>query len=560
MKASDIRSWFAPILAIWPPIRHCIINGWKDVTTMCREAAIPRVLAWGVFLLVCTYSFAIACMTATDFPLLSFPIWVVAICWCILQMWKMLSKIQSPIAKTDEIRLSPIQVTVWVTIVHWLVLWMAGAGTPPDYFTQMRQVETGVFHDWHPFLHTITLWLFAKLCPSPYFMAMVQQAIFGLLCGWLCATLQRYHYRRKLIIVLLLIMALSPVCLASLRIILKDTAFALATFAITICTIHLWHTRGRWLFSFTHAAGLLLLVVYASFVRHNGIFLTIPFCLLLLFLFRGWRNVLLAVLFVVLCFGGIFGYTQIRKTLTGPDKLIIENRPDRFFTESIGVPLTMMGAAFVTSPESVPQGTRDLFLAMAPLEEWQIHWDGNYNSMKFYLAHKEQDTGLPPGYTSPWRVLMSLGPKRFSSLFIETVLANPGASIFAFLNLTSLAWSPFSREDWIPGGESEHLGTPDLNFYVKLISRSPLGFLFKNPGFYVLLWIIVGGFAFLRHGFKALILSLPFVTYAYGTALMLTGWDFRFFFLFNLCIVPTILLCLTPRTLISSLPSASPTK
>ena len=54
----------------------------------------------------------------------------------------------------------------------------------PDGVTQLSQVLSGIYYNWHPAIHTMTLWLFTRISFSPAPVVITQILILGSLLGW----------------------------------------------------------------------------------------------------------------------------------------------------------------------------------------------------------------------------------------------------------------------------------------------------------------------------------------------------------------------------------------
>jgi hypothetical protein len=149
-----------------------------------------------------------------------------------------------------------------------------------DSLEQYKQAVTGNFADWHP---PIMAWLWgvlARVWPGTAPMLVLQLALYWLGIGLLAAALARGG--RKGAGWAALLLALGPILSCWMGTILKDAQMTgAATAAVGIAAWHPLAGRPRPLWA---AAAALLLLAYATLVRANAAFATVPLGLALL----GW--------------------------------------------------------------------------------------------------------------------------------------------------------------------------------------------------------------------------------------------------------------------------------
>ncbi len=509
--------------------------------SLFEKSPLPIWLSWGITLACSGYVCCVFILTISPVrpPILTFPIWLLTFFIGLACFWGkgLTLKLTAQAAYT----LKAWKITLWVLILYWLVILFCGMFSTPDTDNQWQQVLSSRFDDWHPVLHTLSIWIFAQIIESQLFVGLVQCGIFACLCGWLCRTLQCYNYKQWVIITVLAFTALSPASLCLMRVLWKDCAFALAAMALSIMLIHLWHTHGEWLLKPRRVALFCSVVVLASYYRHNGIFLTIPLCLLLPFLFNGFRQKSIAIGISTCALLCIIGYSLVRHSLIMQGDFLTDKHPHRHFSEAVGLPMSMMGEAFVTHPERIPEDVKTFLLTMGSEKEWKENWRGDFNNVKFTFAGYAKEDGRP----FSGAIISSVPSMTFFDMFMRTCIAAPQSTLKALLHVTSLAWSPLPK-GWFDVPATGRFFNNELNFILRCCIKSPLACFFIAPGMYVLLWVLFGCLATIRFGWKSTLLFLPFVAYAFGTAFLLTGWDYRFFFALTLCIAPTLCLCVTP--------------
>ena len=68
-----------------------------------------------------------------------------------------------------------------------------------------------------------------------------------------------------------------------------------------------------------------------------------------------------------------------------------------------------------------------------------------------------------------------------------------------------------------------------------MMKRTTVGILLTAPGSYLLLIVLAFCYGMIRIGPKVSALAVPFFCYQFGTMLLLTGNDHRFFYITVLC-------------------------
>ncbi len=507
-----------------------------------KASPLPKWACWAITLFCGCYACAVCVLAIMEEvprpPILTFPFILFAFFFGLFWLWRKASVLQ--VKGYNEPLIKPYQLTLGLTVVYWGIAVLCGVYTSPDTDWQWAQVEESHFDDWHPVIHTMTIWLFSRIFQSYLFVTLVQCGIFVVLCGWLYKILQMYNYKKWVISVTVGFISLAPTSFLYLRVLWKDTAFALASFALSIIVIHLWHTQGKWLLKPWRVIGFCLLMVLVAFYRHNGVFVVVPFVLLMPFLYAGWRLKLRAIGVGCLVVFALLGYVAVRYALTGENKIIATSRPYQGYTEPLGLPMAMMGQAFVSHADQMPKDARELLLKMGSEEEWKNNWDGTFYQAKFYFGRMAREDGR----LNTGEVLYQVPPKEFLSMFVRTCIAVPSSTIRAFLYTTSVVWSPIAR-DWTSLPRTGKLLNSDLNFVIKCALLPPLGWFFEAPGMHLLLIVIFGGFALIRLGWRASIITIPYLAYMFGSLPLNPGWDPRYYFVLNLCLAPVLCLCLT---------------
>ncbi len=504
-----------------------------------REIIRENISPWIAWFLI---GFFICYLTA----LLFYQLWITAI-FCIpfaLPIFYVL--VAYLIKKTEKIKLfsdtrgnqsclSAWNITLLITSFLWLLTATLGIAHSPDTIEQWQQVVSGNFDDWHPVIHTGCIWLIAQIYQSDFFVVLVSELIFAFLCGRLYTVLLKSGYKKSVICLILGIMVFSPVTVSYLRVLWKDTAFALSVLGIYVIMIDSLRTNGKALSRKTVFFVLLLLVFLSSFLRHNGIFFSIPLLFLLPFLCQVKQR-RIAFVFICIAFCTIGGYIILRSEMIKYG--FIQQKTRQAFCESVGIPMTMMTECLVYNREKMPDEARKFFTDMAPVEFIEEHYKGDFNSLKFKLSDYKA------GAFS--NTVNNITPREFLTMWMKTVIAAPGSSMEAFRNITAYGIDPIPDEKYFTPFRTWNIIGYSVFACQKLLLKEPLGYLLTVPGMSVLLLLFAGIIGFLRYGAKILPFFIPLICYNWGTTLLLCGNDHRFFYAVLLVAPLAITVCINP--------------
>ncbi len=410
-----------------------------------------------------------------------------------------------------------------VLAVYLPLVWN-GMLSSPDMVGQWKQaMGDAPVNDWHPIMHTYLIRLIAYVARTLKGVAIVQVCVFALLLDLLHATFRRYGYCRWASALIVLVAAFNPFSLTVFRFVWKDSAFALAGLAVTICQIHVFRTRGDWLRGWRIPLMALCLTA-ATFLRHNGFFYTVPLMVLfpMLVVRRNARNVFLCLgLSVLCCAGYLFARDQLTRHGVVSPRLAVQ-----CFPESVGLPMCIMSECYMADRSKTPHDVVRFLESFGNRKFWKKSYKGNFNSIKFKFTAKAVDEKI-----------YALGKRRFLDMLWRTIRANPAAARNAFARVTSIAWAPLpeSLGRCATGFPQRNLFFKTLRWYIAMMKRTTVGALLMVPGSYLLLIVLAFCYGMIRIGPKVCALAVPFFCYQFGTMLLLTGNDHRFFYITVLC-------------------------
>jgi hypothetical protein len=183
-----------------------------------------------------------------------------------------------PVEPNDEPSRSPVP---WLAAAALLFAATIAGRWPGivmyDSIQQYGQALAGRYDDWHPPIMARTWALLNHLQPGTGLFFLIQISLWWGGLGLLAAALGRQARHKAAAIVLLI--GVAPLFLGWATVVLKDAQMACCMVAATGLAAH-WRLGDRVLPLWAKAA-LLLLIAYATLVRGNALFATIPFVLAL---------------------------------------------------------------------------------------------------------------------------------------------------------------------------------------------------------------------------------------------------------------------------------------
>jgi len=508
-------------------LQRLITDSFRYCSSLVENSPLPNWLAWGVLAGATTYLAVILNFATSSVPFLfMWPFVIVGSFMLVTQLYQTLDGLVL-VDDAKKRTISPRKCFLCVFAVYTILILLSGGAHAIDFKNQWAQAISGCYDDWHPMILPLVLRPIAFVTQSPWPVNLLQIVLFAAIVAWFVRTLLRHNYSHRIIKILFLLLVASPTSFLMVRTCLKDTFFGLSAFAMVVAMINIWHTQGGWLKNGAHIVLLSAVVVFATFVRHNGFFFTLPFVILLPLLFD--RKGIVPLL---LCWGvvglGCFGYIQLKHhwVKTG----VVHTSTNQRFTEAVLLPMSMLAEAHVDKGR-LPDKLEKLLCEMGDMERWSHNYRGNINSIK-------SDIDIDPVLNK------RTTPKEFMLLFLRGFLQSPKKMWRSFIRITSMAWNPFPTEHVWKGPFVDLSSVRGLDAYAlcSLLQHPPVGWLFGSIGLYVLLSIMFGLYGVIKIGWKSMVCFVPVTVYAFGTMLFLAGWDdFRFFWVVIIVAIPMVL-------------------
>jgi len=398
-----------------------------------------------------------------------------------------------------------------------------------DSFVQYEQAMSNRYNDWHPVMHTLIAFKLPLLLTGGWKGSIV---LFQILCFsavvsyslWVILECTNLRFT----ICSMCFILLNPQTITIAMYPWKDVAFAIGALLVLTYALRIFVTRGIWLKKPLHLVLFVLATVLTTLFRHNAILFTAPLVLAVLLQINPKRG-------LILCMGIVMLYGVIKIPLY--TALNVES-PDQRQVETLGFPMTIIGAAVVSCPEELDAEILDFAYKVAPEEVWKEKYSfRTFNNVKW-----DERTDI--------NVVEEYGAVKVLTMMVKCCKTAKLPALKSLIRLTNSIYSISDRsiDFYAPSvGAHRHggiilLGTLLAN-YCHFISDN-FYFMF-NLGF-VHLIILISALSKCRlnrlKDWKKLLFVIPMFAYNYGTTLLLTGAEdaVRFFF-YTALILPILL-------------------
>lgn len=414
-----------------------------------------------------------------------------------------------------------------VLIVYFFAYYPGGFSY--DSIEQYAQALTGEYSDWHPVIHTLLIFTFPlKMTGQPGFIVFFQIIYFASVFAYMAYTFRQYGngvYAACSLGFILLNPNTGNIAVRPW----KDAIFAAASLLLMVYAARIYMTCGKWLQSKRHVLMFAAAGAVTTLVRHNAVLFTIPLlCAIYFYCSRKrWRQT--AALLLAFCF-----FIKV------PVYYMLQvDSPGNRKTEVMGIPLTIIGNAVKESHEVLDRQTMEFAYKIASYEDWENFYQcGSFNDLKFHGIHTD--------------VIEETSIIEILKMTYQCLARAPGASFMAFFTLTSMVYGIEGAGDCVTYGMEEneyglvYTGNQWLYIllenYRQLVVGSIFKYLFQYAGIMnlvMLACILSKSNLTKREHWRRMLLCVPILAYNFGTMLLLTGRDFRFFYV-NFLICPVV--------------------
>ncbi len=410
-------------------------------------------------------------------------------------------------------------------LMVWFVAYCPGS-FEEDNIAQYGQALTGKYDSWHPIWHTILFYtLPLKITGRASGIVLFQMICFSLGVGYMCSTLYKYAGLVYTAVIFALVV-LNPFTGYILLYPFKDVAFAIMGVVAMCIAVRMSIPQDsiysdKWYF----CALLGFVLANATLFRYNGVLFTGMLLIALLFNVhrRQWLMIVAGFVLTMIVVRGPV-YHLVDAEISGTEVV-----------QTVGLPMSVIGNAVKETPDLIDPEITEFAYSYAPREVWEERYArGNFNLMKYGGVHN-------PG------VVEETGALKITAMAAKCFVQSPQASFDALFALTDFVYGLDTQDkadidimhsDIIDNDYGiAYAGFEGLAGVLERFARAyklggwnfirKLGF-----GILVLIAVILSRLRWTSAAsWKRVILCLPVLAYDFGTMLLLSGHDARFFYI-----------------------------
>ncbi len=426
-------------------------------------------------------------------------------------------------------------ITLFVYIMYWLSQYPGSLSN--DSYDQYSQAVDNSYSDWHPVLHTLLFFtLPIKLGGSLALIILMQLIYFSLAFCYLVKVLIKNGIPKLWLIAFCLFVWLNPYLASLLMNAWKDLALLIFSMVLGGYYIQIILSKGEWLKNKFNTVLFAIITVVCIYMRHNAILYVAPLVLLVLFYAVKKVHIKISIVSLIAVF---YVLVQLLYSVMGIAS------PDKRKLETVGMPATIWCCVMKNNPDALPEHVKEKLYEIAPAEIYQKSIDGSFNSIKW---EKEVDT----------QVIDDMSYFLVLKLTAHCFISAPKESFYALANLTNVVWglegepilSPVIESNIFNISKESVSETLEYSFSQYFNTIHSIGLLkttLSSIGFFTLILIAIGLYLLSFKRFSILHI-LPLLCYNFGTMLLLSGRDYRFF-IFNLVLwLPMVFLMFKDKT------------
>ena len=437
--------------------------------------------------------------------------------------------------RTKVLRLAFFIIPFFVLFIYYISYYPGGFS--PDSISQYTQAINNQYNDWHPVIQTLFTFKIPLLLTGGWTGSIVlfQVIFFSLVLGYSFNTIYQYTNIKYTILSMAFVL-INPQLGYISMFPWKDISFAIGALLMLTYSLRIYVTKGEWIKKPINMVVFIITASLTTLFRHNALLFTIPLIIAVLFYISRKRGLIICLSIIVLCLGiKLPLYSAIG--VTSPDKRQIE---------TLGLPMTIIGAVVTHTPEALDEDTREFAYKVAPKEVWEENYkDGSYNYVKWNDRTNND-------------VIEEYGTQKVISMMFKSINASKRVAITSLIKLTDASYSLTDNYDKFvyPGiVENEYGITQSINGRTAAICEAYRDFIkdffsypFLHLGFLHLI-LIVSVLSKCRlkkiNDWKKILFIIPVFAYNFGTTILLTGIDdaTRFFF-YTYLLIPTMLVFL----------------
>lgn len=402
----------------------------------------------------------------------------------------------------------------------WYVAYYPGA-YPTDALNQYTQATTGNYSDWHPVWHTLLFYsLPLAVTGKVASIVLFQILYFSLVLGYMALCIYQFANLKTAVIALGYIL-LNPYtgCIAMFP--WKDVGMSVTILWLMICVVKIYVTDGQWALKRGRVALTAVLLANATLFRHNAILFTLPMIFALFFYLKRKKWIELILIFFAFLF-------IVRVPLYSA--LDVE-KPGKRHLETMGLPLTIIANVTKEYPASLDEETAHFVYQIADQEIWEENYDcGNFNSIKW-------NNNIDLSIVEETSIVDIL------KMTVRCFKTAPQSSCMALFMLTDMVYSIEGEieGDFLPRIHDNELGITSqgneqlrsgLLWYREIVTNTIFKYIrYIGVSILIMLAFILSKSNLKKwNDWKRILLCIPIFLYNFGTMLLLTSYDSRFFY------------------------------
>lgn len=452
---------------------------------------------------------------------------------------RVLSKleIKSPSIPAKQSVLSKLSIFL-VTFFFFLIYYIAfyPGGYSYDSIVQFEQIITNKYNDWHPVFQTLFAFKLPFVLTKGWngSLALFQIICYSVVLSYSFNTLYKYTNAKYTLLSMLFIL-LNPLLETNALFLWKDVSFGIGSLLLLSCSLQIFLSKGIWLKSTSNTILFITAFVFTTLFRHNAILFTVPLVVAVLFFTTKKRGFIISLSVIILCFG----------VKTSLNSVLDVEQPDKRKVETLGLPMTVIGAAVTYSPDALDEETLEFAYKVTPKEVWENKYNWSFNSIK-----NEPETNT--------LVIEEYGAQSVISMMFRCFINSTRISTTALIKLTRAAYTISDNYTFV-----YYPGVYPNSFNIIEKSNKSLRTILKSYGNFASetfphLFMYFGAAHFLLiasvlakcklnslKDWKKILFIIPVFAYNYGTTLLLSGVNdsMRFFF-YTFTLIPLFLVFL----------------
>ncbi len=465
---------------------------------------------------------------------------IIALAFCFGVVWLLAGTDLKTALRDKKSRSYILAFAVFVLTFIFYYSWQSAlypGSFSPDSIEQYKQTQSGEYNDWHPVLHT---WLFFGLpnifSDSPDLIVTFQLVWFSLAVAYLYYVLYTEGCPKTFMAVSWAYIILNPNTATIMLYPWKDSAFTILALVMCSHLVRIYRSNGKWLLKWQNTFCFALFAFLANGVRHNAILFVVPtFVLLFIFLKQSRRRVLAAA--------AVFAVLTLLLKIPIYSAANVGD-PKHRTTEVMGLPMTVLADVYMNDRDALDDEAVEFLDSLANQKNWEkYHTFGSFNSFKW------SDGTI-------YDKIDQEGAAKILEYAASAAEGSPDIAKKSVLELTKMVWSIDGGSGWTVGYgissndngiRAEYNGedVEVINTYRKMMNGFGTKYLFNYVGVIIAILLFCAVARIGKAGYARTFSVIPLMIYNFGTMLLLTGHDFRFFHLNFVVVVPLLYIMLT---------------